>query len=200
MKKILLVVLVVIAGAAGGLLVSTMNMPCTGVDLSGGEPAGGDFDLIGEDGPVSLQNFRGKVVLIYLGYTFCPDICPTSLALMTQVLNEMSETELAQVQPIFISVDPARDSPEKLVKYTDYFHESILGVTGTAEDIADVASRYGAVYRKVEGESEGGYLIDHTSVIHVIGTDGVLSTSLPHGTAPTKILDAVRARLPTGSG
>ena len=200
MKKLLLVVFVVVAGAAVGFFISTMNATSPEIDLSGEKPAGGDFGLTGESGPISLQDFRGKVVLIYFGYTFCPDICPTSLALMTQALNELSEPELARVQPIFISVDPDRDTPEKLYKYTDYFHKSILGATGTSGNIADVAGRYGAVYRKVEGESEGGYLVDHTSVIHVVSTDGVLSTSLPHGTAPTKILEAIRTQLSTGSG
>ena len=200
MKKFLLIVFVVVAGAAGGYFISIMNTTSSGIDLSGAKPVGGEFNLIGESGPISLQDFRGKVVLIYFGYTFCPDICPTSLALMTQTLNELSGQELARVQPIFISVDPERDTPEKLDKYTDYFHESILGATGTAEDIAEVAGRYGAVYWKVEGESEGGYLVDHTSVIHVVATDGVLSTSLPHGTAPTKILEAIRTQFSAGSG
>ena len=85
-------------------------------------PKGGDFVLQGPGGRVSLSDFRGKVVLIYFGYTWCPDICPTNLSLFSRVLSELNPTELARIQPLFISVDPRRDTLPRLKEYTEYFH------------------------------------------------------------------------------
>jgi protein SCO1/2 len=158
-------------------------------------PRGGDFTLDGPQGPFRLQDQRGKVVLVYFGYTFCPDICPTNLALITQALNAMTEEELHQVQGVFISVDPARDTLDRLATYTGYFHDAIVGITGTLDDIAPIAKQYGAAYRKIEGESQGGYLVDHSSNTYVIAPDGSLHTILPHGTPPQEILQVTRGLL-----
>lgn len=158
-------------------------------------PQGGDFTLQAASGPFELQAQRGKVVLIYFGYTFCPDICPTNLMLMAQALNALDEDELARVQGVFISVDPPRDTLERLASYTTYFHPAIIGVTGRAEDLANIASQYGAAYRKVEGESQGGYLIDHSGNTYIVAPDGALHTILPHATAPQDIVRVVRSLL-----
>ena len=146
-------------------------------------------------GPFRLQEQRGKVVLIYFGYTFCPDICPTNLALMAQALNALTEEELARVQGVFISVDPQRDAVDLLAPYTNHFHPTIIGMTGEAGDVARIAAQYGAAYRKVEGESQGGYLVDHSSNTYVIAPDGSLHATLPHATAPQKILEVTRRLL-----
>jgi protein SCO1/2 len=174
---------------AGGL--SEVDPP---VSLSE-PPRGGDFALEGPQGPFRLQDQRGKVVLVYFGYTFCPDICPTNLALMTQALNAMTEEELARLQGVFISVDPERDTLERLAVYTDYFHPSIVGVTGSTNDIPPIAKQYGAAYRRVEGESRGGYLIDHSSNTYVIAPDGSLYAILPHATPAREILRVTRQLL-----
>ena len=158
-------------------------------------PRGGDFTLQTSQGPFRLQEHRGKVVLIYFGYTFCPDICPTNLALMAQAFNAMSAKELTQVQGVFISVDPARDTPDLLAAYTDHFHPSIVGMTGAPDQVAGIAARYGAAYHKVEGESEGGYLVDHSSNTYVIAPDGSLYETLPHAAPPREILDLTRRLL-----
>ena len=94
---------------------------------------GGDFTLQSASGPVSLKDYRGKLVLVYFGYTFCPDICPTSLAATAEGLKQLSPEELARVAMIFVSVDPKRDTPERLKEYVEFFHPSIVGVTGSAE-------------------------------------------------------------------
>jgi protein SCO1/2 len=104
---------------------------------------GGDFTLQSAAGPVSLKDYRGKLVLVYFGYTYCPDICPTSLAATAEGLKQLTPEEQARVAMIFISVDPKRDTPERLKEYAEFFHPAIVGVTGTAETIADVARRYG---------------------------------------------------------
>lgn len=158
-------------------------------------PQGGDFTLDAASGPFDLKAQRGKVVLIYFGYTFCPDICPTNLMLMAQALNALNKDELARVQGVFISVDPERDTLDKLAAYTKYFHPSIIGVTGKPDHIAQIAKQYGAVYRKVEDESRGGYLIDHSANTYIVAPDGSLHTILPHATPPEQIVKVIRSLL-----
>ncbi|KAA3621769.1 MAG: SCO family protein [Proteobacteria bacterium] len=192
-RRFLITAILALAVAVGGWAALRPDRPAA-LDLA--EPAGGAFTLNALSGPVSLADFRGKVVLIYFGYTFCPDVCPTSLALIAQALNGLEADELAHVQAVFISVDPDRDTSEQLDRYTDYFHPGIVGVTGSEADVADVATRYGAAYRKVEGESAGGYLIDHTSMTYIVSADGSLVRTLPHGSPPPDIIAAIREYLP----
>lgn len=167
-----------------------------GADVSGVSiapvPQGGDFTLKSEAGPVSLEQFRGKVAVLYFGYTWCPDICPTSLAMISTALRQLTQEELAAVQVMFISVDPERDSLERLASYARYFHPTILGVTGTPEEVAQAARLYGAGYRKVEQDSATGYVVDHTADVYVIDQQGKLYRSLPHGTPPAEILEVLR--------
>lgn len=154
-------------------------------------PPGGDFTLHSAAGPVALQALRGKVVLLYFGYTSCPDICPTSLTMMKIALSQLDSEELKQVAGIFVSVDPERDTPERLAQYTRAFHPSISGVTGSRDEVAEVARRYGAVYRRVDGDSALGYTMDHSSITYLIDQRGRLVKLLPHGTLPTTILQEI---------
>ena len=163
-------------------------------------PTGGEFAFVSRERPMRLSDLRGKVVLIYFGYTFCPDICPTNLALMAQAFNAMSADELEGIQGVFISFDPERDTPKRLEEYTAHFHARIMGATGDAAELARVAKSYGVVYERVEGQSLGGYLIDHSSFTYVIAPDGSLHTALPHATPAAEIIKTVRTLLPqTGS-
>lgn len=158
-------------------------------------PIGGDFtvEILNKD--LSLKDLRGKVVVLYFGYTQCPDICPTSLALLTQALSQMKEEELAGMQSIFVSVDPGRDNTARLDEYTKYFHENIVGATAEKEDIDKITKLYGASYRVVESDSAMGYIVDHSSYTYVIDKKGKLRHTLVHGTASDKILEAVRGLL-----
>ncbi|KAA3629579.1 MAG: SCO family protein [Proteobacteria bacterium] len=158
---------------------------------------GGPFTLDSADGAVTLDDLRGKVVLIYFGYTFCPDACPTNLAIMAAGFSQMSEEELAQVQGVFVSVDPDRDTLERLKQYTGYFHPRIMGVTGTAEQLAGVARRYGASYQIGVAKTAGGYLVDHSSYIHVVDQQGNLLFALPHAVAPELMVETIRTLLNT---
>lgn len=153
---------------------------------------GGDFILSTLSGPVSLNDYKGKVVLIYFGYTMCPDICPTNLAMMSNAFSQMDEKELNKVQGIFISVDPHRDTLQKLSEYTQYFHSSIKGMTGTPEALRELANRYGAAYEKVIHDSTGNYSVDHSSETYVIDPKGNLVETLPHAMPPAGILAAIR--------
>lgn len=158
-------------------------------------PPGGDFTLHSAAGPVSLQALRGKVVLLYFGYTSCPDICPTSLTMMKIALSQLSSEELEQVAGIFVSVDPERDTPQRLAQYTHHFHPSITGVTGSRDEVAEVAQHYGAIYRRAEGETALGYTVDHSSITYVIDQQGRLVKTLPHGALPQTILQELRRLL-----
>ena len=155
-------------------------------------PTGGEFTLQSADGAVALSDFRGKAVVIYFGYTWCPDICPTSLGYLTAALNELSPGELASVQGLFISVDPERDTLDRLKRYGEYFHARIRGITGRPKVVREIASRYGASYAKAEQKSETDYVVDHSSALYLIDKDGRLARILLHGTPPVEIYEALK--------
>ncbi len=163
-------------------------------------PEGGDFRLQSANGPVGLEDLRGQVVVLYFGYTFCPDICPTSLALLSLALEQLSPAELERVQPLFVSVDPERDTPDRLAAYAEYFHPRILGLTGDPAKLAATAGLYGAAYRKVEQGSAAGYLVDHSAMTYIIDRQGRLAHSLVHGTPPERILALLRQELQASAG
>lgn len=160
-----------------------------------GTAPGGDFTLQSAGGPVSLHDLRGNVVLLYFGYTMCPDICPTSLAFTAQGLNQLDKAEINKVKMLFITVDPERDTLERVKEYAGFFHSAIIGMTGSPEEIARAARLYGASYARQKVDSAADYVVDHTSETYVVGADGKLFTTLPHGAPPGKVAEAVRAAL-----
>ncbi len=156
------------------------------------EQRGGEFTLFGKDGAVSLSDFKGKVVAIYFGYTQCPDICPTNLALLGAALKQLTAAELENFQGIFISVDPGRDSPQHLADYTHFFHPKIIGVSGAPDDLDPVVARYGAYYEKTSfSNSALLYGVAHTSETYIVSKDGKLSAILPHATPAKDVLQAI---------
>jgi len=161
-------------------------------------PPGGDFVLQSAAGPVSLADFRDKLVLLYFGYTACPDVCPTNLALIGMALRELTPEERARVQVFFISLDPERDDPRQLERYVAYFHPQILGLTGSEERLQALAARYGVVYRRSEAsDSAMGYLIDHSAETYLIDTQGRLRETLAHATPVAALVATLRAYLAT---
>ncbi|PKO48682.1 MAG: SCO family protein [Betaproteobacteria bacterium HGW-Betaproteobacteria-4] len=158
--------------------------------------AGGDFSLQSASGPVALHDYRGKLVLVYFGYTYCPDICPTSLAATAEGLKQLTPEELAKVAMIFVSVDPKRDTPERLKEYVEFFHPAIVGVTGTPENIAEIAKRYGVFYAEQKVETAGdGYVVDHSADTFVVAADGQLVAKMAHATPPDQVVATVRKYL-----
>jgi protein SCO1/2 len=158
--------------------------------------AGGDFTLQSTAGPVALRDYRGKVVLLYFGYTYCPDICPTSLAATAEGLRQLTPAELARVAMIFVSVDPKRDTLPRLKEYAEFFHPAIVGVTGTPEAVAEVAKRYGVFYAEQKVATAGdGYVVDHSADTYVIGADGQLVGKIAHATPPEQVVAALRKYL-----
>lgn len=184
LKQVLGISLAVALGVGGGWAATRW--------FGGGDPhsllssnpnlaSGGDFTLQSPNGALSLSDFRGKVVVVYFGYTACPDICPTSMASLKQGLKQLTDTELAQVQGIFISVDPERDTPEHVQKYAQYFHPNVMGVTGKPEVLAEIAQRYNVTYRKVAMEgSSMGYTIDHSALLYLIDKEGHVRKQVQH--------------------
>ena len=158
--------------------------------------AGGDFTLQSASGPVSLKDYRGKLVLLYFGYTYCPDICPTSLAATAEGLKQLTPAEMARVGMIFVSVDPKRDTPARLKEYVEFFHPAIVGVTGTPEVIAEIAKRYGVFYAEQKVDTAGGgYVVDHSADTFIVTPDGQVLSKIAHGTPPDRIAATIRKYL-----
>lgn len=155
-------------------------------------PKGGDFTLRNGENEVSLSDSDGKIRFIFFGYTSCPDICPTSLAFISASLKQLTPEELARVKVLFVSVDPDRDTPQKLADYTKYFHPNIVGITGTKSEIDQVVKQYGSAYRKVESDSAMGYLVDHSASVYVVGKKGNVVDMLPHGLPVEAITKTIR--------
>lgn len=156
---------------------------------------GGEFHGQSIDGDVSLSDFKGKLVLLYFGYTSCPDICPTSLTSMKFAFNELDNVQLNQIQPIFYSVDPERDSLEQLQVYSQFFSPLILGMTGSRQQIDSAIKQYGAYYRMVDQpDSAMGYTVDHSSKIYLIDQQGEFLGSVSHNN-PNQLVEKIRSIL-----
>lgn len=158
------------------------------------KPVGGDFTLNSAQGPVSLADFKNKLVFIYFGYTYCPDICPTNLANLANAYQQLSEAEQNQLQILFISVDPERDSLERLEMYAGYFHAGIIGITGDQAELSKIANNYGAIYQKVDDGTEY-YAVDHSAFTYVVDQQGNLQEQLPHAASPQQFIDTVKKYL-----
>ena len=151
------------------------GMPDAGAD-SRTAPTGGDFTLRSVEGPIRLDDLRGKVVLLFFGYTSCPDICPLSLARIGACLSSLETEQAEQVSALFITLDPGRDTAERMRQYAGFFHPGIIGLTGDTEAIDDVTTRYGIAWeRKTSPESALGYSIAHPDTILLVGADGTLA-------------------------
>lgn len=159
-------------------------------------PTGGDFTLQTVKGPISLSDFHGKVVVLYFGYTACPDICPTSMSTLKGALNQLTPEEASQVQGIMVSVDPERDTPQHTNAYAQYFHPNIIGITGKQEALQEITRRYNAFYHKVAMEGSAmGYTIDHSAILYVIDKEGNLQEQVEHAVPPAQLADAIRSWL-----
>lgn len=155
--------------------------------------APGDFVLTAHDGSmVHLNDFRDKFVLLYFGYTYCPDVCPTTLSTLAQALDELKPADREQVQVLMVSVDPERDTPQVLADYLAHFDPSFIGLAGTEEEIAAAAESLGVFYQKGPGSIESGYLVDHTATVSVLDKDGRLRLLFPFATPAEDIAADLR--------
>jgi len=148
-----------------------------------GASIGGDFALTGADGEtVRWSDFAGQWRIVYFGYAYCPDICPTDVQRMTQGLAQFASErpELAeQVQPIFITIDPERDTPEVVGEFAAAFSGRLIGLTGTPDRIAEAAKAFGVYYEKGEETGDGAYLVDHSNITYLFDPQGAPIAMLP---------------------
>jgi len=153
---------------------------------------GGPFELVDQTGRIRTQaDLRGKFVLIYFGYTFCPDACPTALVAMAEALDQIGPLA-ARVQPVFVTVDPERDTVAQMAAYVAAVDDRLWGLTGSAAQVAQAAKAYRVFFRKATPQGGGEYLVDHTSLVYLMGPDGAYRAHFTHETTPERIAEILR--------
>lgn len=194
LKQILGIALAVIIGAGGAWVTADfLNVNTTRNSATSPLPQGGDFTLQGVNGPVNLHDFRGKTVVLYFGYTACPDICPTSMATLKAALGQLDAAEVQQVQGLFVSVDPERDTLEHIQRYVSYFHPNLVGVSGEQAQLQEITRRYNVFYRKVDVPGSAmAYTIDHSAILYVIDKQGQVREQVQHAVPPAELTTAIR--------
>lgn len=169
--------------------------------VSGAADIGGAFTLVNQDGEtVTDAEYRGQAMLIYFGFTYCPDICPTSLQVMAAALAQLEPDERARIQPLLITLDPERDTPDALAQYvaSDSFPDNLVGLTGTMEQVREAARAYRVFFSYVEDDSlTADYTVDHSSMIYLMGPQGEFVDVFPHATAPREIAARLQRFLET---
>jgi len=164
-----------------------------------GKPAssiGGPFALTDQNGKTfSSESLKGKPSLIYFGYAYCPDVCPTALLLMETAIEKLGDDAAKKVNLVFITVDPERDTPELLKGYVGNFGPTFIGLTGTPDQIAQAARAYRVYYQKVPSKDGGPYLMDHSSIVYVLDRNGRFVTHFTHEAKADAIAAAVQRLL-----
>jgi cytochrome oxidase Cu insertion factor (SCO1/SenC/PrrC family) len=195
-RQALLPYLLLVAAVAGGVLwYESEQVPGLGrVVTTGQADVGGPFQLTDQHGKrTGDKDFRGRYMLIYFGYSFCPDVCPTTLAVIAQALDRLGQRS-HQVVPIFITIDPERDTPKVLDDYMKAFGPSFVGLTGSATEIKDVEKRY-RVYAVKKPLPGGSYGMDHSSVIYLMGPDGKMVSFYDEAVSPDELAKDLRAKI-----
>lgn len=194
--------LIIVAGfllgalVGAGILIFNADTHRPRVMTSGKALIGGPFALIGKDGKtVTDQDFRGRHMLVFFGFTHCPDICPAELQVMAAALDGLGP-DAEKVVPIFITLDPERDTPEVVTAYVENFGPNFVGLSGSPEAIAKAAKAYRVSYQKFQDEEMGdNYTIDHSVLAYLMGPDGEYITHIPYGTPAPKMTETLRRNL-----
>lgn len=193
---ILASVLIVATGAFAlySIYLLTVGRDSGSVITDAGISIGGPFTLTDDDGRrVSEADYAGRAHLVFFGFTHCPEICPTTLAEATSVLDELGD-DASKLDVLFITVDPERDTPEALHEYVSNFHPQITGLTGSVQEVATVAREFRAYYKKVPFD-DGDYTMDHSTVVYLMGKDGKFVGPVALDREPAQIADQLRAYL-----
>ena len=196
-KEALIPYLLLVAMAAGGLIWhESENVPGLGRTVtSGSVQVGGPYRLTDQDGKArASSDFRGRYQLIYFGYSFCPDVCPTTLAVMSQALDKLGP-DARRIVPIFITIDPERDTPAVLKKYMAAFGPDFVGLTGSLADIAAVEKQYRVYAKKTPLPNGNGYGMDHSSVIYLMGPNGRLVSFYDELISPDALAKDLKAKI-----
>lgn len=198
-KRILFVGLasfLLIAGVA--VAVSLFSAPAGFRGTTYGEPypVAKEIELTRENGNrFQLSEMRGKAVLLFFGYTSCPDVCPTTLAELKQALEKLGEARAKQVQVLFVTVDPERDTPERVQEYVDHFNPNFIGLSGTESELAKVWQNYGVFREIVDGTSAAGYIVNHTARVTLIDQKGNMRVSFAFETPVEDIVHDLKLLL-----
>lgn len=199
----------ILAGVAAVAILTLSPGAVTGANTTGAAPVrmsgqadiGGPFTLVDHTGrTVTEETFAGRPTLIYFGFTYCPDICPTSLQVMAAALDRLTPEQRAQFQPLLITVDPERDTPEALAAYVQSpaFPDNLLGLTGSEEQIREAARAYRVYYARVEDDGTlAEYTMDHSSLIYLMGRNGEFVEVFPHQATPDQIASRLQQFLET---
>lgn len=156
---------------------------------------GGPFSLLDQNGARRTdKDYRGKFMLVFFGYTYCPDVCPTTLAVLSAAMDKLGP-EGDQVVPIFITIDPKRDTPEILKAYLAAFGPRFVGLTGTDQDIAPVAKGYRVFFKEHPGSTGADYAVDHSTVIYLMDKNGAFAANYTLETSPDMIAADIRQKI-----
>ena len=169
----------------------------SGVVQTTGKPdIGGAFTLTNHKGErVTEKDFLGGHTLVYFGFTYCPDVCPTELQVMSDAMGKLG-AKAEKVTPLFFSVDPERDTVEQMAAYVPNFHERLVGLTGTADEVKTAAKAYKVYYRKVDDKnSDAGYTVDHSSIVFLMSPEGEYVAHFAHGTSPDAMAKTIAKHL-----
>jgi protein SCO1/2 len=160
------------------------------------EPVGGPFELTDHTGRIRTErDFRGQLMLVYFGFTWCPDICPADLQAIGLALDRLGN-EAARVQPLFVTVDPERDTSEHLAEYVKLFHPRLIGLTGSLDAVHKAADAYKVYFAKIPiGKEANDYTVDHTAFIYLMDRDGNYLGFFPPGTSADRMVEIIRPRL-----
>ncbi|NKB50460.1 MAG: redoxin domain-containing protein [Alphaproteobacteria bacterium] len=194
---ILLAVLVIAVGAglAQWLVIRNDDVTKAASGLITSVEIGGPFALTDHTGKqVTEKDYLGNFTLVFFGYTFCPDVCPTELGDIALALDELGDDSVA-VTPVMISIDPERDTPEVLSQYVSLFHERLIGLTGSPEAIKQVADAYRIFYKRVDDPDYSYYLMDHTSFVYLLDPEGNVASLLRYGTSPEEMASIIRQHM-----
>jgi protein SCO1/2 len=186
-------------GALAGAAALIVTRAPTGPEVAttGTALIGGPFTLVGRDGKtVTDRAFRGKYMLVFFGFTHCPDICPAELQVMSAALDELGP-KASEIIPIFITLDPERDTPPVVTGYVMNFSPRFVGLTGSPEQIAEAAKAYRVTYSKFQQDATkpGDYSIDHSALVYLMGKDGEYLTHFAYGTPAAKMAETLRRYL-----
>jgi protein SCO1/2 len=197
MRLLVIIVAGVLIGAVAGAAILALTEGGSGrtVATSGKALIGGPFTLIDQHGKtVTDQDFRGRFMLVFFGFTHCPDICPAELQVMSQSLEALGP-QGADVVPIFITLDPERDTQAVMADYVKNFGARFVGLTGSPEAIAAAAKAYRIAYAKFQEQNASDYSIDHSALVHLMGKDGEYVTHFAYGTPADKMTETLRRYL-----
>jgi len=153
---------------------------------------GGDFTLQAATGPVRLSDFRGKAVLVYFGYTHCPDVCPMALGVMAAAMHLLDSRQQDRMAGMFVSLDPRRDTSEILAKYARFFDPRIVGVTGTTGEVRKVADAWRVGYEVPDQPANAHYAVEHSTFIYLVNPAGKVAALFDEKTSPEEVAAAIR--------